>query len=294
VDTIFKVLPVEDRIFVSVKCLEPGTMDKVLESRYRVNSYSGHAIEMFFSPTGNDFEFYQFVVTINGQTMTQYYSEGGNIRPDFYRPDWKQAVHIDDDHWSIEVEIPLTAFYWTYQEKWSDKWLFNIARNRVMVGGTQYSTWSKLQRRFLEPANFNSLGGFPMRKPEDDVRITIATVDLQEQTNDGYTGFLNVKADLAFDGEFTFVSDHGESVDVKLEAGSSEFSVPCFYDKLGRVSTSLSLIRKADGKNSSVITPFWWSMSLSEFVLRCRSTVIISTPVRIIPKSWVLPSLQSL
>ena len=190
VDTIFKVLPFEDRIYISVKCLEPGTMEQILETRYKVNSYSGHAIEMFFSPIGNDFEFYQFVVTINGQTMTQYYSEGGNIRPDFYRPDWKQAVHIGDDHWSIEVEIPLTAFYWTYQEKWSDKWLFNISRNRVMGGRTQYSTWSKLQRGFLEPANYNSLGGFPMRKPEDDVRITVATVDLQEQTADGYTGFL--------------------------------------------------------------------------------------------------------
>lgn len=248
VDTIFKVLPFEDRIYVAVKCLEPDGMEGILATRYKVNSYSGHAVEMFFSPTGNSFEFYQFVVTINGQTMTQYYSEGGNIRPDFYRPDWSQAVHIGDDHWSIEVEIPLTAFYWTYQEKWSDKWLFNVARNRVYGNATQYSTWSKLQRGFLESVNYNSLGGFPVRKPEDDVRITIATVDLQEQTADGYTGFLKVKADVAFADEFTFTSDHGEAVDVKLEAGSNEFTAPCFYDKLGRVKTSLSLIRKTDGK----------------------------------------------
>ncbi len=248
VDTIFKVLPCEDRIYVGVKCFEPD-MQFVLDTRYKRNSYSGHAIEMFFSPSGNSFEFYQFVVTINGQTMTQYYSEGGNIRPDFYRPDWSQAVHIDNDYWSIEVEIPLTAFYWTYQEKWSSKWLMNIARNRIIESGaTQYSTWSPLQFRFLEPANFNSLDGFPMRKVEDDVRIVIATVDMQEETADGYKGVMTVKTDNAVAGEFTFESNFAEPVQVKLEAGSNEFNAPCFYEKLGRNSTTLSLTRKSDGK----------------------------------------------
>lgn len=248
VDTIFKVLPCEDRIYVAVKCLEPEGMDAVLATRHLKNSYTGHAIEMFFSPSGNGFEFYQFVVTINGQTMTQYYSEGGNIRPDFYRPDWSQAVHIGEDHWSIEVEIPLTAFYWTYQEKWSSKWLMNIARDRVVGSSTQYSTWSKLNRGFLESYGYNTVEGFPMRKAEDDVRITIATADLREQVGGGYKGILTVKADVVFAEEFTFESNFADTVDVKLEPGTNEFTVPCFYEKLGRNGTTLSLTRKADGK----------------------------------------------
>lgn len=248
VDTIFKVLPCEDRIYVAVKCLEPDGMDDVLATRHLKNSYSGHAIELFFSPSGNGFESYQFVVTINGQIMTQYYSEGGNIRPDFYRPDWKQAVHIGDDHWSIEVEIPLTAFYWTYQEKWSSKWLMNVARNRVVGRKTQYSTWSKLDTRFMEPYRFNALDGFPMRKAEDDVRISIATADLREQTADGYKGVLTVKADVVFPEEFTFESNFADTIDVKLVPGTNEFTTPCFYSELGRNGTTLSLTRKSDGK----------------------------------------------
>ncbi len=248
VNTVFKVLSCEDRIYVGVKCFEPD-MKFVLDTRYARNSYSGHAIEMFFSPSGNGFEYYQFVVTINGQTMTQYYSEGGNIRPDYYRPDWSQAVYIGDDHWSFEAEIPLTAFYWTYQEKWSSKWLINLSRNRIVQSGsTQYSSWAKLDRGFLEPYSFNSMEGFPMRKPEDDVRIVIATADLQEETENGYKGFLNVKADVVFAEEFTFESNFGETTDVKLVPGTNEFRVPCFYEKLGRNATTLSLTRKSDGK----------------------------------------------
>ena len=248
VETEFKILSCEDRIYVGVKCLEPDEMEEVWASRFEQNSYGGHAIEMFFSPTGSSYEFYQFIVTINGETMTQYYSEGGNIRPDYYRPDWNYAVHVDKDHWAIEVEIPLTAFYWTYQEKWSDKWLMNIARDRNVKGFTQYSSWSKLWRKFLEPEHFNSLGGFPIRKPEDDVRITIATADMREQTADGYTGFLTVKTDNVFADEFTFESNFTEPVDVKLEPGSNVLNVPCTYEKLGRNKTSLALVRKSDGK----------------------------------------------
>ena len=248
VNTVFKVLPCEDRIYVGVKCFEPD-MQFVLDTRYHRNSYSGHAIEMFFSPSGNGFEYYQFVVTINGQTMTQYYSEGGNIRPDYYRPDWNQAVYVGDDHWSFEAEIPLTAFYWTYQEKWSTKWLMNISRNRIVQGGsTQYSSWSKLSRGFLEPYSFKSLEGFPMRKPQDDVRMVIATADMQEKTETGYTGFLTVKADVVFEETFTFESNFAETVDIKLVPGTNEFSVPCSYEKLGRNATTLSLVRKSDGK----------------------------------------------
>ena len=248
VETEFKILPCEDRIYVGVKCLETDEMEEVWASRFQQNSYGGHAIEMFFSPIGDAFEFYQFIVTINGETMTQYYSEGGNIRPDAYRPDWNHAVHVDKDHWAIEVEIPLTAFYWTNQEKWSDKWLVNIARDRNVRGFTQYSTWSKLWRRFLEPERFNTLGGFPIRKPEDDVRIVIATADMREQVENGYKGFLSVKIDNVFAGVFTFESNFAETVDVKLEPGSTEIKVPCCYDKLGRKRTSLTLIRKSDGK----------------------------------------------
>ena len=248
VDTEFKVLTFPDRIFIGVKCLEPTGMEDVLASRYRKNSYTGHAIELFMSPIGNYYEFYQFVVTINNDDMTKYYSEGGNISPDYYLPEWYHAVHLAEDHWSIEVEIPLTAFYWSYQEKWSTKWLFNVARDRVVGAKTQYSTWSPLKFRFRESTNFNSLDGFPMRPAQDDVRIVSAVTDMNEETADGYKGTMTVRTDTVFPETFTFSSDHGESLQITLESGSNQFDVPCYFDKQGRTKTMLCLTRDADGK----------------------------------------------
>ncbi len=249
VDTEFKVLQYEDRIFVGVKCLEPDGMEDVLASRYLRNAFTGHSVELFFSPSGDSYEFYQFIVTINSNIMTQYYSEGGNIRPDRYNPDWSQAVYIGDNYWSIEVEIPLTAFYWTYQEKWNSKWLMNIGRVRVVNGRPQYSTWSKIGGvgGFLSSAYYNTVDGFPMRPARNDVRIFSADVELREEAADGYCGFMTVRTDNAVDDTFVFTSDHADSVEVNLKAGSNEFTVPCFYPKLGRAQTMLALTRKDDG-----------------------------------------------
>jgi len=248
VDTVFKFLPCEDRIYMGIKALEPDGMESILATRNTRNSYNGHAIELFFSPTGDSYEFYQFVVTINGDIMTQYYAEGGNIRPDPYKPDWASAVHIGEDYWSVEVEIPLTAFYWTYQEKWSSKWLLNVTRDRYYEKTTQYSSWSPLNFGFHEPTSFRSVDGFPMRPAQDDVRIFSAVSEMQEETAEGYVGVMTVRVDLGVGDTFTFGSDRTECKTVALPSGSTEFTVPCTYDKLGRVVTMLSLTRTSDGK----------------------------------------------
>ena len=59
---------------------------------------------------------------------------------------------------------------------------------------------------------------------------------------------MKVKTDNAVADEFVFSSDHAADVKVKLEAGSNEFTVPCFFDKLGRASVMLSLTRTDDGE----------------------------------------------
>jgi len=246
--TVFKVLPCEDRIYVGVKCLEPDGMEQVLATRYLRNSYTGHTVELFFSPSGNSYEFYQFAVTINGDTLTQYYAEGGNIRPDPYKPDWAYAIHIGEDYWSIEAEIPLTAFYWTTQDRWSDKWLLNVARCRVVNGRSDYSTWSPLKFGFQESANYNSMEGFPIRPARDEVRIVAAGVELKEEAADGYRGTMTVQLDNAVEDIFEFSSDYAETTQVQLASGSNTFTVPCSFEKLGRTKIMLALTRLEDGK----------------------------------------------
>ena len=79
VQTVFKILPFEDHVYIGIKCLEPGGMEQVLATRYLRNAHTGHTVEIFLSPSGNSYEYYQFAITINGDSFPQYYSEGGNI-----------------------------------------------------------------------------------------------------------------------------------------------------------------------------------------------------------------------
>ena len=248
--TIFKILPCEDRIYVGVKCLEPNEMDQVMERLYLGGPFTSSSVELYFSPSGSSYEYYQFIVTIRGDTYTQYYSEGGNIRPDKYAPDWNRAVYIGEDYWSCEVEIPLTAFYWTSSDLWNTKWLMNVTRSRNVSESDdpKYSTWSPLQFNFLEPANFQSLDGFPQRPVRDELRIMEATVVLTEETAEGYCGTMTVKTDNAVADTFEFSSSHGETKTVVLQAGNNEFTVPCVYREMGRTRTMLSLTRLSDGK----------------------------------------------
>lgn len=246
--TFFKILPCEDRVYIGVRCEEGEEMQTVLKNRYISNAYNGSSVELFLAPSGTDYEFYQFLVTLNGQTEGRYYSENGNIQPDKYAPEWNSAVHIDETFWSVEVEIPLTAFYWTQDSRWSSTWLFNMARNRNIGRGTMYSTWSSLDFGYLEPHNFTAFENMPVRPVEDDVCMISAITDLTDKTEKGYVGKLVVKTANAVDGEFVFSSDYTESVNVRLTAGSNEFSVPCTFEEEGRVDVPLILTRVSDGK----------------------------------------------
>lgn len=246
--TFFKIVPCEDRIYVGARCEEGEEMQTVLENRYRSNAYNGSSIELFFSPSGTDYEFYQFLVTINGQTEGRYYSECGNIQPDKYAPEWNSAVYIGDTYWSIEVEIPLTAFYWTQDSRWSSKWLFNMCRNRNVGRGCHYSTWSLTDFGYLEPHHFTPFENMPVRPVEDDVCMISAVTDLTDKTAEGYKGMMTIKATCAVDNSFTFSSDYAETTEVTLTAGSNEFSVPCTFPEEGRIDVPMVLTRNSDGK----------------------------------------------
>ncbi len=247
--TYFKILPCEDRIYFGVKCMEPGEMAWVEESKHYWNSWGTHDIEIFLSPSGEPYEFYQFVITYAGAMKAFYYTENGNVKPEPYAPVWDRAVYSGDDYWSIEVEIPLTAFYWTPNEKWGDTWLMNIARTRTASKrGAVYSTWAPTRSSFLEPECFNMVGGFPLRPAADEVRMASALVTLRTKSESGCTGTMVVKAFTAETAEFEFSSDHSDTVTVNLHAGDNEFTVPCYFAAEGRTEISMALKRLSDGK----------------------------------------------
>ena len=248
-ETFFRILPCDDRIYIGFKCMEPGYMDVVEATKDARNLWGTQNMEIFLAPLGNYFEFYQFIVTYSGRSKAFYYSENGTISPDPYAPDWRFKIHSDEDYWSAEVEIPLSSFYMTPNEKWNDTWLVNLARTRLTpTGGSIFSSWSPVKRSFHEPEKFRSISGFPMRPLADALRISSADAELKSKVDNIYRGTMTVKVATFSDDEYVFTSDHGDSVTLTLPAGDHEFKVPCFFEELGKIDVSLSLKRKSDGK----------------------------------------------
>jgi len=244
--TVFKILPMEDRIYFGFKCLEPD-MQQVIDSHPHRNIWGTDRVELFFAPTGSTYEYYQFVVTFGGKMVCHYYAEGGQIRPDPYAPEWRSATYAGEDHWSAVIEVPLTALYMTPNDSMSATWLVNPIRCRTEADkGCTNSSACELNRSFTE--KFLSVEGMPKRPMEDDIRIVSAMLSITEKDEESYGGKMTVKTVNATDGKFTFTSDHGETTEVSLEAGMNEFAVPCRFAELGRHKVSLTLTRTDDGK----------------------------------------------
>ena len=250
VDAIFRILPCEDRIYFGIKCLEPD-IERVVAGHSARSMWNTDSFEFFVSPTGDPFEFYQFLVTMGGKSASNFHSEGGNIHPDPYAPLWNYATYVGEDYWSAEVELPLTAFYMTPNSSWSTKWLINVSRTRADYsagGATRFYTWSDLIGGFLESANFRPVEGFPVRPAKNDVRIASAAVEIRDKTEKGFVGDVKVNAIVPQDGEYTFSSEKTDTVEVSLKAGSNEFSVPCCFAQDNRQRIDLQLVRKSDGE----------------------------------------------
>ena len=251
VQTVFKVISCEDRIFIGVKCLEPD-MEYVENGNQFLPIWEADTVEVFMSPSCNYFDFYQFVVAFDGKTVTNFYSEGGNICPDRYAPQWNSAIYKGEDFWSVEMEIPLTAFYMTPNAVWGDTWLFNVCRSRtykdINTHRMMFCTWSELEGGYKDSKNYRELSGFPMRPACDDLRISTAIVDITEETEEGFCGTLTVKTMNPEDGEFVFTSDCTQPCAVSLKAGINEFSIPCCFAERGRYKPALQLERLRDGK----------------------------------------------
>ena len=244
--TFFKIIPCEDRIYVGVKCMEPDIprLQASVGGSFAVDS-----LELFLSMSGNPYDFYQFLISPKGAKISIYYEEAGVIKPDRYAPEWNYATYYGDNYWSAEIELPFTAFYMTTQDRWSNKWLVNVARTHFTPANVRiHSTWSHLIGGFVKPHMFNSIEGFPIRDPKDELRITSVIAEIEKDTAEGYFGTMKVLCKTAFGGKFRFDSDHGETVELELNAGENEFTVPCFFEELTRYKVAVSLTRVEDGK----------------------------------------------
>lgn len=241
--TSFKVLSMEDRIYIGVKCEEP-LMDRLKEITAKKSSsaiWEDDAVEIFLTPTGNACsEFYQFLVCYDDKSWTNYWMESGHIRPDPYFPEWSHKVYSGKDFWSAEVEIPLSAFYMTPQQLWKTEWAVNIGRKRNPI--RERTTFTQMLNGYFEPEKFAKLGGFPMRKPEDYVHISAAKANIKSQENGKPVGELSVNVNLYRAGEYELL---GKAF--KLNSGLHTLNVPYVFEKEGKNQVEIALRRTKDG-----------------------------------------------
>ena len=248
--TIFKVLPCEDRIYVGFKCMEPD-VQQVVASHPNRPIWMGDRVELFLIPSDAMFDFYQFVVTFSGQMISKYYIERGNAQPDPYAPDWKSAVYVGDDYWSVEIELPLTAFYMTSNDRWSKDWRANVIRCRSFdINNIQsiHTCWADCDRSFWELENFKPIYNLPARPACDDLRINSAAVKIAEEAETGYCGIMTVTVNNPVADTYVFSSEYADTTTVELKQGENEFTVPCCFKELGRFQIPLELKRVRDGK----------------------------------------------
>jgi len=258
--TFVKILPCENYVYFGIKCMESNM--PFVTSFVSKNVYQGSSVELFLSPSNSTSELYNFALTIDGLTKTTYFVESGNNKEAYY-PQWNHAVFVGEDFWSVEIAFPLTAFYHTPNEKWSDQWLVNVIRNQPSATEKNYwgqpvftcSTWSKIDKSFLEGKNFRQVTGMPVRQLRDDIKFLSVALDLNEHTENGYRGTMEVTMANAASDTFTFTSDFSEPTTVTLQAGNNTFSVPCCVKELTNYNLTISFKRVDDGAIFKYHTP---------------------------------------
>ena len=248
-ETYVKILQDTDCVYFGFKCIEEDVAHVMVANRER-RVWDGDRIELFISPSGSTYDYYQFIAQFGGRTYSMYYAEGGQIKPDPYAPDWEVKTYAGEGFWSVEMKIPLTAFYMNDNASMSDTWLMNVIRGRMKAGERlcENSSVCALDSKFVEFDKFLKVGGFHKRPEEDDLRIVAATVKITQKTQQGYCGIMEVKTMNPVDEIFTFTSNYGATTKLSLEKGVNVFTTACCFPKLGRDKLSLVLTRERDGK----------------------------------------------
>ena len=249
-DTEFAIVTDAKAVYVAFRCHE-SSMAKLKARPYSASVVTSNDIELFFSPSADPQNFYQFCVSApHNVAVAIYHIEGGMTHPDPYGPDWEHALALGDDEWTVEMAIPLTAFYNTRAEDWRGEWVVNVSRQDLDHSATtaHLTSWSKLDKGFLDPVRFGRLKGFPLLKPEEDVAVNKAVVQITGERDGKLEGEMTVAAYSAKGGAFRFESDHAEARDVTLPAGESTFTAKCAFPKNARYQVALNLVRAADGK----------------------------------------------
>ena len=191
-NTTFKILADSKAVYFGIRCEEPQ-MGQLQDGPLPQDGpgWERDCVELFIDPTGKGIEYYQFMITAGNAHFNAYFIEGGNTQGGHYGGIWESAVYKGKDFWSVEVKIPISAFYYTSPSDFSDKWLVDVARERKPVG--ELTSWSPVDKGFHEPSHFNRIAGLPRKDLKCDIRIGDLKAQLSTASGNTYNGWLEIK-----------------------------------------------------------------------------------------------------
>jgi len=241
-DTTFAILADDENVYVGIRCREPDMAALKTREPAGIFSKSTDSIEIDLIPDGGTFEYYQFVTTFRGQRLAEFYSEGGNIRPDPYGPEWESAVGEGEGEWTIELRIPLAAFYMTRGNAWRTDWRVNIARAHPTDG---FSCWNDLYSSFRELAKFRLVKGFPVRKASEDVCVkTVVNMPSGRDASGKIVGDLELEILSAEAGPAQLTTSFSQPTRITLARGVTTVRVPAVFPENGRLSCTIEILRE--------------------------------------------------
>ena len=253
--TEFAVWATSVDLYVAARCYVDDVEE--MKKRPETDMWLADNFEVFLSPSGAEAAYYHFAVSPNSKTpMAEYFEEAGHIQPDFYMPRWEAKTAWETNAWTCEIQIPLTAFYWTRQADWKTEWRVNFCR--TLQKPYELATWSPLEQIFHEPGAFRLMEGMPYRCRGWDGCIRKATATILEQRADGsLRGEMDVDCHIPFDRACRVTSDCGSSELRDFKAGDHHIRFPCAFKKGGRIRTNFKLEYKGGNVAAERDYPVW-------------------------------------
>ncbi len=239
----FRVLQDGDYVYFGIKVNndDPAQL-RAKHSTYTSNPWADDVVEIFISPSGKYAEYYQFVFAAGGAHWTAYYEEQGNIQPDPFSPVLESKLFKGDNFWSLEVKLPLSAFYMTPRRQWSQEWLLNVCTGIRRGKRYELASWSPVVRWFRDSKNYNKIGGMPMKSADRDCSITDVTFNATGQADGNFTGTLSLAATIALQGEYTLLINGENKGKFNLNNGTRKIKVPASFPKEGKNVTSMKML----------------------------------------------------
>ncbi len=158
-DTQAWVARTQTDLLIAARCNEPR-MDEIEATTTEHDGggiFRDEVVEIFIDADNDHETYYHLAVNCIGATYDRSLGEGP-VNGAQFESSMQAAVTQADDHWSVEVAIPLSALAVADS---GEIWGLNIARERHLPEARENSAWSATGSRFHAPWRFGDLVGLP-------------------------------------------------------------------------------------------------------------------------------------